>query len=54
MGNMKNTCKMLVGKHEEKSPFGIPGHMFEASIEMIDKGTQSVGVEWIKLTQEES
>lgn len=54
MGDMKSTCKILVGKHEGKSPFGIPRHIFEASIEIIDKGIQRVGTDWIKLTQEES
>jgi hypothetical protein len=54
MGYTKNAYKILVGKHEGKSLFGIPWHIFEASIEMNDKGIQRVSAEWIKLPQEKS
>jgi hypothetical protein len=50
MGDTKNTCKILVGKREGESPFGIPVHIIEASIEINDRVVQCVSAEWIKLT----
>jgi hypothetical protein len=50
MGDTKNACKILVGKHEGKSPFGISGHIFEASIEMNGKEVQCVCVDSLSLS----
>jgi hypothetical protein len=52
MGEMRNTCKILVGKPERKRPFGIPKRRWDDNIRMDLWETGWEGVDWTNLIQD--
>jgi hypothetical protein len=49
MGEMKNTCNILVGKPEGRRSFRRPAHKWEDNIRMDLRGIRWEGVDWIHL-----
>jgi hypothetical protein len=50
MGEMRNSCNILVGKPEGKSPLVMPAHRCEDNIRMDVRKVGWEGVDWIHLT----
>jgi hypothetical protein len=48
MEEMRNTCKMFVGKSEGKRPVNSPRHRWESDIKEIE----CEGMFWIELAQD--
>jgi hypothetical protein len=48
---MKNTYKILVGKHEGMRPLGRTRRRWEDNIRIVPKAMGSEVVDWIQLTQ---
>jgi hypothetical protein len=53
MGEMKNACKILVGKWEGKRPLGRPRRRLEVNIRMDLKEIVWVTVDWILLSRDQ-
>jgi len=52
MGDRRGAYSVLVGKHEEKFPFGWPRSKWEANIKMDLQEVRSMGTDWIELAQD--
>jgi hypothetical protein len=46
---MRNVYKILIGKHEEKIPFGRPSHRWEDNVRIGVKEIGLGSVAWIHL-----
>jgi hypothetical protein len=52
MGEMRNVCKSLVGKHEGKRPLGRPRHRWEYNIKIDISEIGFECVNWVHLAQD--
>jgi hypothetical protein len=52
MGERRGVCRVLVGKPEEKRPFGRPRHRWKNNIKMYLQEVGCGGTDWIELAQE--
>ena len=52
MGEGKGVCRVLVGKHEGKGPFGRTRHRWEDYIKMDLQEVRCGGMDWIELDQD--
>jgi hypothetical protein len=52
IGEMRNECKILVGKHEGKRSLGNPRRRWEDNIRMDLREIGCEGVDWINLSQD--
>jgi len=52
MREMRVVYRVLVGKPEGKSPFGIPRRRWEVNIEMDLQEVGRGGMDWIELTED--
>jgi len=52
MGERRGVCRVLVGKHEGKRPFGRPRHRWEDNINTDLQEVGCGGMDWIELDQD--
>jgi hypothetical protein len=52
MGEMRNACKTLVGKPEDKSPLGRPRHRWKGNIRIDLREIGWEVVDWMHLVQD--
>jgi hypothetical protein len=52
MGKMRNPCRILVGKPEEKRSLGRSRHVWEANIKLDLREIEWKGVDWMHLAQD--
>jgi len=52
MSDVKNLCKLLVGRPEGNKPFGKYRNLWEDNIKMSVKEIQCIGIDWVCLAQE--
>jgi hypothetical protein len=52
LGEMKNACKVLVGRPERKKPIGRTGRRWKDNIKMDSREIGFGNVEWIHLTHD--
>jgi len=52
MGERKGVYRVLVGKHEGKSPLGRPGRRWKGNINMDLQEVGWEGMDWINLAQD--
>jgi hypothetical protein len=52
MSDVKNLCKLLVGRPERDKPLGKYKNLWEDTIKMSVKEIQCKGIDWVSLAQE--
>jgi hypothetical protein len=52
MGEMRNSYRISVGRHEGKKPLGRPRHRWKDNIRMDFKEIGWEGVDWMHLVQD--
>jgi len=52
MSDVKNPCKLLIGRPEGKKPFGKYKNWWEDTIKLSVKEIQCKGIDWVCLAQE--
>jgi hypothetical protein len=52
MGEMRNACKVLVGKSEQRRPLWSPAHRWKKNVKLYFREIGCEGVNWIHLAQD--
>jgi hypothetical protein len=52
MGERRGLYRVLVGKHEEKRPFGRPRHRWKGNIKMDLQEVGCEGIDWNDVAQD--